>query len=153
MIITGIRLHRAALRICFRTSMPEIRGRFRSSSTSPGHRAFSSRKSFSRNANASEPSWAIRRRKARPHCSRTSVITKRSVSLSSTSKTVTGCRVAYDVELAPPSFSGLAREGKAEGGSFARDRVLHPDAAPILLHQTLADCQSNTGSGILLPAM
>jgi hypothetical protein len=44
---------------------------------------------------------------------------------------------------------GLDRKCENEGGSFAWLR-LGPDSPTLCLHDTLADCEANTGAGIFL---
>lgn len=151
-MMTGTRLHRVLLRIRFNTSIPEMPGRFRSNNTNPGHGVDSPPAVFCRNSKASAPLSAICSRKFRPHCSSTSRITTRSVSLSSISRMESGSRIREELEISSP-LSGPAGKGEAEGGSLARDGVFQPDAAAILLNDALADCQTNAASRILRPVM
>jgi hypothetical protein len=145
--ITGIRLQRGPLRICCNVSRPVIPGRFRSSSTNPGQGFWSSFATVCRKERASWPLPATWRSAFGLYRSRMSFITNMSVGLSSTNRTVSG---SCSPKLAERSSSPLSgSEGEVEGGPFAGDRSLQPDPAAVLLHDALANGQTNPASGIL----
>lgn len=153
MTITGMRVQCGPRRMRFRTSRPPMPGKFKSKSTRPGHVSLVSALMPSRKERASCPSLAIRTFSFSLHSSRMSRITKMSAALSSTSRTVAMLGWFGPSELAFSPLSGSGGKGEAEGRAFAGNGTLQPDAAAILLHDTLADCQANAASRMLLPAM
>src|SRR5580698_640746 len=146
-----MRLHSELFRRCWRTSMPPTFGRFKSRRTSAGHAGFSARAKSLKYRNASSPLLAMRRLSLRPDRAIASLITNTSVGLSSTSKTVRGS--AEVSELDCETLSAAREEGEAEGGSSARRGLLQPDTAAVLLHDTLANRQSNAAARVLITAV